>query len=42
MDIEGNFIRCFGTRGSRDSQLDYPRGVDVDGEGENCCLRFRK
>ena len=33
MDIEGNFIRCFGTRGSDDSQFDRPVGVDVDGEG---------
>ena len=33
MDIEGNFIRCFGTKGSGDSQLSYPQGVDVDGEG---------
>ena len=33
MDIEGNFIRCFGTRGSGDSQFKGPGGVDVDGEG---------
>ena len=33
MDIEGNLIRCFGTKGSDDSQFDGPMGVDVDGEG---------
>ena len=33
MDIEGNFIRCFGTEGSGDSQFDCPRSVDVDGKG---------
>ena len=33
IDIEGNLIRCFGTRGSGDSQLHCPISVDVDGEG---------
>ena len=32
MDIEGNFIRCFGTFGSGDSQFGCV-GVAVDGEG---------
>jgi len=33
MDIEGNLIRCFGTKGKGDSQFKIPKGVDVDGEG---------
>ena len=33
MGIEGNFIRTFGEGGSKDSQLDKPRSVDVDGNG---------
>ena len=31
--MKGILFRCFGTEGSGDSQLRYPRGVGVDGAG---------
>ena len=41
MGIKGNFIRTFGTKGATDSQLNNPKGIDIDG-GVELLLRNGK